>query len=272
MTQPNFSLNRIMQPDLSLSDFIQFAADCSASGVEVRNDLTVPSLLGGESSDSIQKKSGECGIEIVTVNALQRFNDPNLFEEKIPELTAMMEAAMSVGCRRIVLCPVNDPEDKRTADKQQRDLVSALNRYAELFEKYEMIGLVEPLGFDICSVRYKKQAVDAISETQLSRFYQIVHDTFHHYLSGEKESFPRETGLVHASGVSAGKMISDITDDDRVMVDENDIMDNKGQIAGLYGGGYEGLFSFEPFSPMIQKLSNDKMKAQIYQSMEYLFR
>ncbi len=272
MTQPNFSLNRIMQPDLSLSDFIQFAADCSASGVEIRNDLADPSLLGGESPDSIRKKSGECGIEIVTVNALQRFNDPTLFKEKIPELTAMMEAAISVGCRRIVLCPVNDPGDKRTADQQQRDLVSALNRYAELFEKYEMIGLVEPLGFDICSVRYKRQAVDAISETQLSRFYQIVHDTFHHYLSGEKDSFPRETGLIHASGVYAGKTMSDITDDDRVFVDDKDIMDNKGQIAGLYGAGFEGLFSFEPFSPIIQRLSKEKMKALIDQSMKYIFR
>ncbi len=271
MTQPNFSLNRIIHPDQSLSDFIQFAADCSASGVEIRNDLADSSLLGGESPDSIREKSSECGIEIVTVNALQRFNDPNLFEKKIPELTALMEAAMSVGCRRIVLCPVNDPEDKRTADMQQRDLVSALNRYSELFEKYEMIGLVEPLGFDICSVRYKRQAVDAISETQLSRFYQVVHDTFHHYLSGEKESFPRETGLVHASGVHAGKMICDITDDDRVLVDDNDIMDNKGQIAGLYESGFNGLFSFEPFSPKIQKLSNEEMKVQVAQSMDFLF-
>jgi 2-keto-myo-inositol isomerase len=182
-----------------------------------------------------------------------------------------MDTSTAAGCRRIVLCPVNDSSDKRSPHQQHIDLVSALNHYAPLFEQYGMIGLVEPLGFEICSVRFKKQAVSAIAETGLSRYYQIVHDTFHHYLSGEEDIFPEETGLIHASGVHAGKKIEEITDDDRYLVDERDIMDNKGQISKLYAGGFQGIMSFEPFSSEVQKLSVEEIESQVRASMNYLF-
>lgn len=270
-TQPAFALNRIMQPDLPLPDFIKLASECSAFGVEIRNDLQDPSLLGGETPEDVRTLCNEFGIEILTVNALQRFNDPDLFVDKTRELTEIMESSNAVGCRRIVLCPVNDPADKRSPKEQHVDLVSALNHYAPLFDKYGMTGLVEPLGFEICSVRYKKQAVEAIAETGLSRHYQIVHDTFHHYLSGEDEFFPKETGLIHASGIYEGKNLNEVDDDDRLLVDEKDIMDNKGQISKLYAGGFQGIMSFEPFSPEIQKLSAADIRTDLHASMDYLF-
>ena len=90
-----------------------------------------------------------------------------------------------------------------------------------------MIGLVEPLGFGICSLRFKGQAVAAIDESGHANLYKLVHDTFHHYLSGENEVFPAQTGLIHASGVPGGKAMEAITDDDRVLVDETDVMDNR---------------------------------------------
>ena len=194
--RPRFALNRIMQPSLSLPDFIRLAAACSAAGIEIRNDLPDPSLLGGESPETVRNLCKENGVEVLTVNALQRFNDPDLFPAKERELAQMMEEASSVGCPMIVLCPVNDPDDSRPETRQREDLIAALQLYAPLFEKYRMTGLVEPLGFEICSVRYKRQAIDAIRETGLSDRYRIVHDTFHHYLSGERELFPWETGLI----------------------------------------------------------------------------
>jgi 2-keto-myo-inositol isomerase len=268
---PRFAINRIMQPSLSLSDFIRLAADCQASGVEIRNDLADPSLLGGESPDHVRSVCRENDLEVLTVNALQRFNDPSLFQEKEAELNVIMETAAQVGCRMIVLCPVNDPEDNRGEAERHDDLVAALRRYGPLFEKHDMIGLVEPLGFEICSVRTKGQAVKAIRESGLSDRYRIVHDTFHHYLSGEEKFFPAETGLIHVSGVHSGKPSAEITDDDRLMVGDEDIMDNKGQIKALYAGGFSGIMSFEPFSSEVQKLSPDQMREQVRQSMEYLF-
>jgi len=266
-----FALNRIMSPVLSVSEFINLASECSAMGIELRNDLADPSLLGGEKAEVLKALSEEKDVEILTVNALQRFNDPVLFDEKKTELLTLMEEAASVGCRQIVLCPVNDADDKRSSDVRHTDLVAALKIYAPLFQKYGMTGLVEPLGFEICSVRTKKQAVAAIKESGHSAVYKLVHDTFHHYLSGEKDFFPAYTGLVHVSGVHAGKEEADITDDDRLFVDAEDILDNKGQVERLKHTGCKGDFSFETFSPAVQKLEVSELKQQIENSVQFLF-
>jgi predicted xylose isomerase-like sugar epimerase len=53
---------------------------------------------------------------------------------------------------------------------------------------------------------------------------------FHHYLSGETEFFPKQTAIVHVSGVLAGKTKAAITDDDRILVTKDDIMDSRGQV------------------------------------------
>jgi 2-keto-myo-inositol isomerase len=270
-SQPEFALNRIIKPDMSLSEFLAFAAGCGAAAVEIRNDLPDPSLLGGEAPAQIREVCAETGVGILTVNALQRFNDPDLLDAKSVELRTIMETADSVGCGKIVLCPVNDPDDHRSTDEQRRDLIAALVNYAPLFTQYRMTGLVEPLGFGICSVRYKRQASEAIAQSGCSGCYQIVHDTFHHYLSGEKELFPEETGLVHASGVVAGRALAEITDNDRILVDGLDVMDNRGQIAELYRQGFAGDLSFEPFSPAVQQLPKEELRTHIIESMAFLF-
>jgi len=53
--------------------------------------------------------------------------------------------------------------------------------------------------------------------------YKLLHDTFHHYLSGETEFFPKETGLVHVSGLLPGKTKAATTDEDRILVTKDDI-------------------------------------------------
>ena len=266
-----YGLNRIMSPHLSVTEFIRLASDCGAKYVEIRNDLPDPSLLGGETAGEINDTCQETNVSILTVNALQRFNDPALFEAKKEELQGIMEVAASVGCERIVLCPVNDPDDTRTAEQQHADLVSALVTYAPLFRTRGMIGLVEPLGFPICSLRYKGQAVQGISESGHRDVYRIVHDSFHHYLSGEAEVFPLETGLVHVSGVVVQKPTQELTDDDRVLVDEHDIMANRSQVAMLRSGGSSAEVCFEPFSSEMQQLTAPDLKARLKRSVEFLF-
>lgn len=265
-----FGLNRIMSPQMSLTDFIRFAAACGAKYVEVRNDLPDPSLLGGQSAEEVRAACEETDVSILTVNALQRFNDPALLGRKKDELRSIIEVADEVGCRRIVLCPVNDPDDTRTAERRHADLVSALDAYATLFRDRNMIGLVEPLGFPVCSLRYKRQAVAGISESGHSELYRIVHDTFHHHLSGETEVFPGETGLVHVSGVVVSRPAGELTDDDRVLVDERDVMDNKGQVASLRDGGSAAELCFEPFSGEVQRLSAGELKEGLTRSVEFL--
>ncbi len=265
------SVNRIAKPDISVTEFIQFAHDTGFGGIELRNDLSDPTIKGGQSAEEIKAKAKKLGVKILTINALQRFNDPALFEEKKTELQELIDEALSVDCKVIILCPVNDPDDNRSAEEQKKDLQNALKNYAPLFEKSGTTGLIEPLGFEICSVRYKAQAVDAIKATGLEKLYKITHDTFHHYLADEKEVYPEYTGLVHVSGVYAGKAKKDITDEDRILVDDKDIMDNAGQVKELLAKGCEAVFSYEPFSSVIQKTPLEELKKGIVESKKYLF-
>ncbi len=263
-------INRIMQPAISITAFLQLASRCGFSSIELRNDLPDERVLGGESASDIMAASRETGVRILTVNAMQRFNDPQLFEKKIIELGQLIYEAKQVNCTKIIFCPVNDPEDRRSAAEQQGDLVAALHCYAPTLRQHAVTALLEPLGFPICSMRYKRQAADAIRSSGLKKLYGIVHDTFHHYLSGEKELFPEETGLIHTSGVRPGKRQSEITDDDRIFVTADDCMQNREQIAAMVAKGYNGPISYEPFSREVQELSEKEVENHLKASLAYL--
>jgi 2-keto-myo-inositol isomerase len=71
--------------------------------------------------------------------------------------------------------------------------------------------------------------VDAIDAVGGADRFKLVHDTFHHYLAGERELFPERTGLVHISGVEDRSLPHDeIRDGHRVLVSPGDLMDNVG--------------------------------------------
>jgi 2-keto-myo-inositol isomerase len=99
----------------------------------------------------------------------------------------------------------------------------------------------------------------------------LLHDTFHHYLSGETEFFPNQTAIVHVSGVLAGKTKAATTDEDRILVTKDDIMDNHGQVATLLEGGCTAPISYEPFSPQVRALPLSELKLQLQKSIDYLF-
>jgi 2-keto-myo-inositol isomerase len=132
-----------------------------------------------------------------------------------------------------------------------------------------IVGLVEPLGFDTCSLRSKRRAAEAIVEVGGERTFRLTHDTFHHHLAGEPALFPELTGLVHISGVVNPLLaISDMRDAHRVLVDEGDRIGNLVQIGALLRGGYTGPVSFEPFAPELRQLP-DAAQA-IRKSMDFI--
>jgi len=118
-----------------------------------------------------------------------------------------------------------------------------------------LTGLVEPLGFEICSQRSKQEVVDAIQAVDGLNTFLMVHDTFHHHLAGEGQFFPELTGLVHISGVAdQGVPVAEMRDPHRVFVDQQDQLGNIEQINTLLKQGYQGYFSFELFSGEVHQL------------------
>jgi 2-keto-myo-inositol isomerase len=264
-------LNRIISPRLSLEEFIQFTADVGIKYVELRNDLPGKPTLDRLPDAAVQKAFAATGVEALTINALYPFEDGRAIETNIEKLKGLIAEAKRINCPQIVFCPLNDASAPRSPAQRAEELVLALNAYGPLLAEAGITGLIEPLGFLVSSLRTKRAALAGISKCSYPNSYKLVHDTFHHFLSGETDFFPADTALVHVSGVLPGKAKAAITDADRVLVTDEDILENRGQLATLLNAGYSGPFSFEPFSPEVQSLPISELKPHLQKSIEYLF-
>jgi 2-keto-myo-inositol isomerase len=264
-------LNRIIKPQIPLEEFLKFTADLGIKYVEVRNDFTNHGILDGLSDTAVQKAFKDTGIRALTINALYPFEDVRVLKGNIEKLKGMIAEAKRIDCPQIVLCPLNDPDDKRSPAQRADELVTALDAYGPSFAEARMIGLIEPLGFASCSLRTKKAALEGIARCNYPASYQLLHDTFHHYLSGETGLFPKQTALVHVSGVPPGKAKAATTDEDRILVTKDDVMDNRGQVAALLAGGCAAPISYEPFSSQVRDLPLLELKRQLQKSIDYLF-
>ena len=271
MKAMQMGLNRIAAPGLALDEFIGFAKSNGFTAIEIRNDLPGGALFDGMDPQEVRKISETQGISVLTINALQRFNDPEVFlDARESELREMITAAQAAGIQAVVMCPVNDASELRSREECLEDTVKALRRFGPLFAEAGVFGYVEPLGFSQCSLRFKQDAVYAIEHSGYSSWYRLVHDTFHHYLSGEQQVFPDSTGMVHISGMNPGRGRDDASDDDRVLVGETDVMGNVSQLRQLLEKGYDGYICFEPFSSEVQQTPAVTLGKQLQTSRKYI--
>jgi 2-keto-myo-inositol isomerase len=245
----NFALNHMCAPSLPLEAFFELAKRLGLSQVEIRNDLTGNAILNGVSPAAVKAAANKAGVEIATINALQKFN--HWSQARASEAEDLAAYAAACGAKALVLVPNNDGSGRANGERQA-NLRIALKGLAPILERHNVIGLVEPLGFASCSLRLKSEAVDAIVSLQLETRFQLVHDTFHHYVAGEAATFAAHTGLVHISGVTDPRVsIEDMRDSHRVLVTAADRIGNTAQIAALISKGPHLLLSFEPFSDAV---------------------
>lgn len=162
------------------------------------------------------------------------------------------------------MCPLNDGTPVAHAD-----LVAALAAMAPILRDRGLVGLVEPLGFPVSSLRTKAEAVAAIDEAGGGDVCRLVHDTFHHRLAGETALFPERTGIVHISGVTDPAVpVEDMLDPHRMLVDAADRLENLAQIRSLLAAGFEGPYSFEPFAAEVHGLADPE--AALRASIDYV--
>ena len=265
-----FAVNRMTYPVPMMEDFFALVKEAGLNKVELRNDLAGKGIIDDLSSEEFKILKDKYGIEVETINAVQKFNLPSNFDYAYKEIEEWISLSKQIGCRALILCPNNDLNDKRTAAEFLEDTAAALKKYGRLFKDSGITGLVEPLGFEECSLRSKKTAVEAINKSGFSEVYKVVHDTFHHYLGTDKEFYPEYTGLVHVSGVEADVKDSEMRDMHRILVSEKDKIGNKEQIKALVNGGYNGVFGFEPFSEEIHLLKKFEILEAIDNTINYV--
>lgn len=261
-----FALNHMTAPAMPIATFLDLALSLGINAVEIRNDLANNAILDGTAPGDIRKMAQDRGIEIISINALQRFNEWT--EERAREGEELIAYARDCGAKALVLVPKNDGTGRDDGQRQQ-NLRESLWALKPLLQEAGITGLVEPLGFAICSLSSKQEAAEAIEAVDGTRTFKLVHDTFHHHLAGEPALFPAMTGLVHISGVTDPAVsVADLRDSHRVLVDGDDRLDNVGQIRALRAAGYSGPLSFEPFAPSVHALTDPR--AAVRESIDYI--
>ncbi|MHC6202674.1 TIM barrel protein [Breznakiellaceae bacterium SP9] len=284
LTKKRFALNRIISPAQDLGAFIKFTAAQGLTQVELRNDLpgksTVPDVIDGLKPSEVLKMTKGEGVSIISINALQKFNLPAKRSACIAELEQLLELASAIECPAVVLCPNNEKDDKRSTEDKYLDTARALQDYGPLFTKYNITGFVEALGFGISSLASLPPIIFAIKVSGYA-CYRVLLDTFHHYIGpddasifgidGHGDSYDLVyTGLVHISGVEDTIPVEQYLDGHRVLVGPKDTMHNKELIQRLDTLGYQGTFSFEPFSPAVQNLPPQQLAAALDASFKYI--
>ena len=249
----------------SYPELLDAASGLNCVGIELRTDLT-GALFSGSSAAAAALSAKNKGLRILALSEVKAFND--LSDDKLEQAESLMNIARDCGAEAISLIPRNDGEftEKSIRTAQLKQALVALE---PLLQSYNLIGLIEPLGFETSSLRYKRDVVDVIESLNATEHFKIVHDTFHHHLSGEAAFYPAHTGIVHISGVTDSNLEKhQMQDAHRVLVDESDCLDNIGQIKTLLEGGYTGPFSYEAFSPDIHALTDPR--AELFGSINHI--
>jgi 2-keto-myo-inositol isomerase len=247
-----FALNHMTAPRLGWEAFADLAKDLGCVGVEYRNDLPGP-LFGGADPAVVGAAVKSRGLRFLALAEVKMFNDWS--PAKRAEAEALMQIAMAAGAEAISLIPRND--GVATDRKDSFDVTElALREVLPMLRAHGLKAMVEPLGFAVCSLRYKDVLADVIDAVGGQGTLFMVHDTFHHALAGFGPIYPELTGIVHVSGVCDPIYLDDMRDPHRVLVGGDDVLGNVAQIRALRAGGYAGPISYEPFAPGVHALEN----------------
>jgi len=252
-SRPYFAINHMVAPVLRLSELFDLARRIGAIGVELRNDLEQP-LFDGLAAETVGRMSRDRRLRILALSEIKAFD--RVTPACLATTAELVEAATACGAEAVSLIPCNDDEQLPATERKRR-LCCALREYLPYFENTGITALIEPLGFDSASVRFKADVVNAVDAVGGNHVFRLIHDSFHHRLSGESEVFATMTGLVHVSAVKSSVLaIDQFRDHNRVLDFRSDRLNTIEQLRALQAGGYEGPISFEPFAPEIHALRN----------------
>ena len=190
-----------------------------------------------------------------SVNALYPFNIWS--DDLARRAEALAAIAAASGATGLVMCPLNENKFVQDTPEKAAGLRTALEAIRPILAAHGLQGFVEPLGFPVSSLRFKREALAAIDDIGGADVYTVVHDTFHHRGAGEIELYPLRTGLVHISGLEDPEItFLDMLDSHRVLVGPKDRLGNIEQLRQLYAGGFDGIVSFEPFAKEVHDLAD----------------
>jgi 2-keto-myo-inositol isomerase len=249
----------------STAQLMDVAQEIGCVGVELRNDIRGP-LFYSKTPHEMRDEAERRGLRILALAEVYGFNSdaPDVLEQ-VEQLAGVAQA---LGAEGLVLIPtIADGSIDRT--EQRHALRNALVSIRPILEKHNVLGLIEPLGFAHSTLRFKSDVAEILDELGTPDCFGVVHDTFHHALSEETEVFTDLTRIVHVSGVRRkASPLTALRDEDRGLVDADDQIGNRRQMAELDAAGFKGPYSIEAFAPDVHAL--DDVHAALTQTLEFM--
>eukprot|EP01037_Dinobryon_pediforme_P048309 gene48309-63266_t len=141
----DFAINHMVAPSVPVAEFFDLCARLSSYSVEIRNDLASVAIFDGTPADDVATAASGRGISIISINALQRFNQWTA--ERATEAAELAAYAAASGARALVLVPVNDTAFTPADADRLAGLREALAALKPILAAHGLLGLVEPLGF-----------------------------------------------------------------------------------------------------------------------------
>ena len=93
----HFAVNHMAAPQLALPAFFALARQLGLTDVEIRNDIAGKPIADGTSAAVVRAAAAAAGVNIITINALQRFNEWT--PARASEATALADFARDCGAR-----------------------------------------------------------------------------------------------------------------------------------------------------------------------------
>jgi 2-keto-myo-inositol isomerase len=262
-----FAINWSCAPHLPLDVVLGLARAAGVAAIEIRNDLPGQEFMDGIPAEVLRDKLDAAGMEVASVNALQRFN--HWTPEREAEARRLAAYAAALEAPGLVLCPVIDSGHGWSASDLARQIRAALRALRPILLDHGLTGYVEPLGMRGSTLRQQAVAVEAIGDAEAWDAFALCHDTFQVFRSGDERLFPEYVGLVHVSGVLRPDLApEDLTEPDRGFVFEGDRVGNVPQLRRLLAAGFEGYVSMEPFSPETQR--DPQIATRLRESLDHL--
>lgn len=261
------ALNRTCAPQLALPDFINLAISVGVQAVEIRNDIEGREFHDGTPAAEVAARLKDAGLDVASVNALQRFNEWNTTRER--EAKAIVAYAAALGAPGVVLCPVHNEDHGWSAAEAEKNLRDGLRQLRPILQAHGVTGYVEPLGMKGSTMKRQDMAVAAVTDIDGWDTYQLCYDTFQFYRCGDTRLIPDRIGLAHMSGIARSDLApGELTEPDRGLIFLGDRVGNIAQLRALRASGYDGFISMEPFSPEVQQ--DPDLAAHVRASLEYV--
>ena len=243
--------------------FLDLAQSLGCVGVEARNDLGRP-LFDGIDPNIAGRMARDRGLRLLGLSEIYPFNDWS--DARAAQVQALVAAAHASGAETISLIPRVDGRDTdpATAGRVLHDVMTCI---APLLDGTRIIALIEPIGFQTSSLRYKADLVTELQDHPHGARFAVLHDTFQHALAGETEIFAAQTRLVHVSGIADAEAgLTDGDDSRRSVIGQRDCCDSVDQIVALRRAGYDGPISFECTDGDLQR--DPTIEARLRQSFD----